>query len=106
MTLNLSFLKYGDFQFNFSEFSYEKDQIYNPWLWSNKSIYSVPTIKIPPVTLQDCEELFHKNVLLIKKLVKDIEDLNKIIHIEQNIFFCMIIVTLLPICFLEKLIKD
>lgn len=106
MTLNLSFLKYGDFQFNFSEFSYEKDQIYNPWLWSNKSIYSVPTIKIPPVTLQDCKELFHKNVLLIKKLVKDIEDLNKIIHIEQNIFFCMIIVTLLPICFLEKLIKD
>ena len=51
MTLNLSFLKYGDFQFNFSEFSYEKDQICNPWLWSNKSIYSVPIIKIPPVTL-------------------------------------------------------
>ena len=54
MSPNSIFLKYGDFHFNFFEFSYEKDQKYNPWLWSNKSIYSVPTIKIPPGTLKDC----------------------------------------------------
>ena len=87
MTPNSSFLKYGDFQFNFSEFSYKKDQKYNPWLWSNKSIYNVPTIKIPPGTLKDCKELFEKDVLPIKKLAKDIGDLNKIILNEQNDFF-------------------
>ena len=106
MTPNSSFLKYGDFQFNFSEFSYKKDQKYNPWLWSNKSIYNVPTIKIPPGTLKDCKELFEKDVLPIKKLAKDIGDLNKIILNEQNDFFCMMIVTFLPIRFLQKLIKN
>ena len=54
MSPNSIFFKYGDFHFNFFEFSYEKDQKYNPWLWSNKSIYSVPTIKIPPRTLKGC----------------------------------------------------
>ena len=87
MTPNSSFLKYSDFQFNFSEFSYEKDQKCNPWLWSNKSIYCVPTIKIPPGTLKDCKELFDKNILLIKKLVKDTGDSNKIIYKEQNNYF-------------------
>ena len=65
LTPNSSFLNYDDFQFNFSEFSYEKCQKYNPWLWSNKSIYNVPTTKILPETLKEAENLFDKNVMPI-----------------------------------------
>ena len=52
MTPNSHFLNYRNFQFNFSDFYYEKDQNYNPWLWSNKSIRSASTKKILPGTLK------------------------------------------------------
>ena len=58
LTPNSHLLNYDDFQFNFSDFSYEKDQNYNPWLSSNKSIYSVSTKKILPGTLKDAENPF------------------------------------------------
>ena len=87
LTSNSSFLNYGNFKFDFSEFSYEKDKKYNPWLWANKSIYNIPTTKILPVTLQEAENLFEENVLPIKKLVKDISDIKKLVHKEHKFFF-------------------
>ena len=77
LTPNSHFLNYHGFQFNFSDFSYEKDQNYNPWLWSNKSIHSVSTKKILPGTLKDVENLFDKNVIPIKNLVREICDIKK-----------------------------
>ena len=44
---------------------------------------------MPPGTLKGCKELFDKNILLIKKLVKDTGDSNKIIYKEQNNYFCV-----------------
>ena len=40
-----------------------------------------------PAPLSFCEQLFDKNVLEIKKLVKDIGDLTPLIHKEQKLFF-------------------
>ena len=37
-------------------------------------------IKKMPKPLRYCEELFDKDVLEIKRLVKDIEDLNPLLH--------------------------
>ena len=70
-------MNYGNFQFNFFDFSYEKDQNYNPWLWSNKSIYSVSTKKILSGTLEDAENLFDKNVIPIKTLLEKLAILKK-----------------------------
>ena len=77
LTPNSIFLNYGNFQFNFSQFSYEKDQKYNLRLWSNKSIYNLPTTKIFPGTLKEVENLFDKNVIPIKILVKEIGNIKK-----------------------------
>ena len=41
-----------------------------------------PDIKRIPEPLDACEQLFDKNVLEIKKLVKDIGDLTPLIHKE------------------------
>ena len=43
-----------------------------------------PYIKTIPKPLTFCEKLFDKNVLQIKKLVKDIGDLTPLIHKEQQ----------------------
>ena len=75
-------MNYGNFQFNFFDFSYEKDQNYNPWLWSNKSIYSVSPKKILPGTLK-----MPKNVIPIRNLVREIANIKKIIHKEHKNFF-------------------
>ena len=56
-------------------------------------------------SLKYCEELFDKVVLEIKRLVKDIGDLNTLIHREQKKNFYMMIVTLSVIHFLLNLIK-
>ena len=80
LTPKSSFLNYSDFQFNFSELSYEKNQKYNPWLWSNKSIYNVSTTKILPGTSEEAENLFDKNLMPIKTLIKEIGNIKKIIH--------------------------
>ena len=99
-------MNYGDFQFNFFDFSYEKDQNYNPWLWSNKSIYSVSPKKILPGTLKDAQNLFDKNVIPIRNLVREIGDIKKIIHKEQKNFFLYDDSNLLThTFFLQKLIK-
>ena len=52
-----------------------------------------------------CKQLFDKNVLEIKKLVKDIGDLTPLIHKERKkIFYMMTAILLLP-HFLVRLIK-
>ena len=55
--------------------------------------------------MTNCEGLFDKNVLPIKKLARDIGDVSKLIHKKKRNFFCMMIVTLLLIHFLQKSIK-
>ena len=59
-----------------------------------------PYIKKVPKPLKYCEELFDKDVLEIKQLVKDIGDLNTLIHREQKKFVYMMIVILSVINFL------
>ena len=38
-------------------------------------------------TIKKAEEIFYKNVLSVKKLMKEIGDIKKIVHKEQKIFF-------------------
>ena len=38
-------------------------------------------------TIKKAEEIFYKNVLSVKKLMKEIGDVKKIVHKEQKIFF-------------------
>ena len=45
-----------------------------------------------PEPLTQCEKLFHKNVLSIKKLVKDIGDLSNLTIKETKTFFYMMTV--------------
>ena len=54
------------------------------WLWPNKNIYNKPTTKILPGTLEEAENLFDKNVMSIKTLVKEIGNIKEIIHNEQK----------------------
>ena len=38
-------------------------------------------------TIKKAEEIFYKNVLSVKKLMKEIGDIKEIVHKEQKIFF-------------------
>ena len=60
---------------------------YKKWLGTDNAIFRKPFIKKISAPLSYCEQLFGKNVLEIKKLVKDIGDLTPPIHKEQNKFF-------------------
>ena len=53
-------------------------------------------------TIKKAEEIFYKNVLSVKKLMKEIGDIKKIVHKEQKIFSCMTIVILLIKQFLQN----
>ena len=55
-----------------------------------------------PEPLTQCEKLFHKNVLSIKKLVKDIGDLSNLTIKETKTFFYMMTVIYLVIHFLQN----
>ena len=59
---------------------------YKEWLGTDKRIFMKPYIKKKPKPLKYCEELFDKDVVEIKQLVKDIGDLNTLIHREQKNF--------------------
>ena len=68
----------------------QKIKKYKAWLGTDKRIKTIfmkPYIKTIRKLLTFCEELFDKNVLEIKKLVKDIGDLTPLIQKEQKIFF-------------------
>ena len=64
-----------------------------------------PYIKKIPKPLKFCEELFDKDVLTVKQLVKDIGYLNTLIHKNQKVLFYMTKVTLSVIHFLLNLMK-
>ena len=83
----------------------QKIKRYNEWLGTDKRIFMKPYIKTIPKPLTFGEELFDKNVLEIKKLVKDIGDLTPLIHKEQKKIFYKMIVILLLTHFLQKIIK-
>ena len=55
---------------------------YKEWLGTDNRIFMKPYIKKIPKPLKYCEELFDKDVLEIKQLVKYIGDLNTLIHRE------------------------
>ena len=79
---------------------------YNKWLGTDYNFFfRKPDIKRIPEPLDACEQLFDKNVLEIKKLLKDIGDLTTLIHKEQKKFFYMMTAILLLIHFLARLIK-
>ena len=68
----------------------QKIKKYKAWLGTDKRIkttFMKPYIKTIRKLLTFCEELFDKNVLEIKKLVKDIGDLTPLIQKEQKNFF-------------------
>ena len=84
----------------------QKIKKYNEWLETDKRIFMKPYIKTIPKPLTFCEELFDKNVLEIKKLVKDIGDLTPLIHKEQKNFFYMMIAILLLTTFFTEVNKN
>ena len=57
---------------------------YKEWLGTDNRIFMRPYIKKIPKPLKFCEELFDKDVLTVKQLVKDIGDLNTLIHKKQK----------------------
>ena len=59
---------------------------YKEWLDTDNRTFMKPYVKKIPKPLKYCEELFDKDVLEIKQLVKDIGDLNTLIHREQKNF--------------------
>ena len=52
--------------------------IYKKWFKTSCSIFDEPLVVDIPEPINQCEKLFNKNVLPIKKRVKDIGDLNNI----------------------------
>ena len=57
---------------------------YKEWLGTDNRIFMKPYIKKKPKLLKFCEELFDEDVLTIKQLIKDIGDLNTLIHKKQK----------------------
>ena len=60
---------------------------YNDWLTTLTGILFNYVFKDIPQPLTECEKLLHENVLKIKKLEKDIGDLNDIIFKETKHFY-------------------
>ena len=56
---------------------------YKDYLDSNNGIFYFDSYKDLPADLDDCEKLFDKDVLEIKKLVNDIGQLKEITEYEQ-----------------------
>ena len=78
---------------------------YSKWFKSDYYVlYSISLIDIPE-PLTQCEKLFDKNVLPIKKLVKGIGDLNNLTIKETKNYFYMMTVISLVIHFLQNLRK-
>ena len=80
-------------------------QKYKEWLNTDNKIFEKSYVSKIPKLLKYCEVLFDANVLVIKKLVKDIGNLTPNVHKEQKKIFYMMIVVSLHTHFLQKLIK-
>ena len=57
---------------------------YREWLNTDNKIFEKSYINKIPKLLKYCKELLDANVLVIKKLVKDISDLTSIVHKERK----------------------
>ena len=66
--------------------------IYKKWFKTSYSIFDEPSVVDIPEPISQCEKLFDKNVLPIKKLVKDIGNLDNLTIKETNNFFYMMTV--------------
>ena len=60
---------------------------YSKWFKNDYNVFYSTSLVDIPEPLTKCEELFDKNVLPIKKLVKDIGDLNNLTIKETKNFF-------------------
>ena len=60
---------------------------YNKWFKTGYTIFDEPTTVDIPEPISQCEKLFDKNVLPIKKLVKDIGNLDNLTIKETNFVF-------------------
>ena len=78
---------------------------YKLWLGTDYEIFNTNFISKLPRPLHLAELLFDKNVIPIKRLVKNIGNLNKVIEKEQEFFFYAMIATLLFTHILQKLIR-
>ena len=65
---------------------------YKKWFKTGYTIFDEPTTVDIPEPISQCEKLFDKNVLPIKKLVKDIGNLDNLTIKETNNFFYMMTV--------------
>ena len=68
---------------------------YKKWLGTDNAIFCKPFIKKIPAPLSYCKQLFDRNVLEIKKLVKDSGNLTPLIHKEQQKNYMMTAILLL-----------
>ena len=66
---------------------------YSKWFNNDYNVFYSTSLVDIPEPLTKCEEFFDKNVLLIKKLVKDIEDLNNLTvkKTKKNFYTMMVI---------------
>ena len=67
--------------------------IYKKWFKTSYSIFDEPSVVNIPEPISQCKKLFDKNVLPIKRLVKDIGHLNNITIKETKNFFHMMTAT-------------
>ena len=65
---------------------------YKKWFKTGYTIFDELTTVNIPEPISQCEKLFDKNVLPIKKLVKDIGNLDNLTIKETNNFFYMMTV--------------
>ena len=65
---------------------------YKKWFKTGYTIFDELTTVNIPEPINQCEKLFDKNVLPIKKLVKDIGNLDNLTIKETNNFFYMMTV--------------
>ena len=65
---------------------------YKKWFKTGYAIFDEPRMFDIPEPISQCEKLFDKNVLPIKKLVKDIGNLDNLTIKETNNFFYMMTV--------------
>ena len=60
---------------------------YSKWFTNDYNVFYSPSVVDIPEPITKCEELFDYNVLPVKKLVKDIGDLNNLTIKERKTFF-------------------
>ena len=78
---------------------------YSKWFKNNYNVFYSTSLVDIPEPLTKCEELFDKNVLPIKKLVKNFDDLNNLTIRETKYCFLYDDSNLVSNTFLQNLIR-